>query len=504
MTKPSFKALLNSTASRIYTSVCAVVPVKSRYFLTKNNRPRLRYAACGVAAVAMLGFGNADIGSNALIAYANAPTHGEDSLAELIAEQEHGQSPEAATSAITLAAADGAQQVAAAVVPKLKAKQETVKIDRGETLRAALIDAGLPRDDAQEIMNKVAAEYNMRELKAGQKFSVKLVPNPDQNQYQLASLTMKIDPIRTLNVSRDEDGSINAELDEKELKTVTRAARVVMDGTIYASADKAGLPDRITARAIKLFAHDVDFQRDVHSGDKLEVMFESHETKDGYIAKTGEIVYARMVIDGREKSLYRYKTDDGSYDYFDEDGKSVRRGGTGLLKTPVAYGHLTSGFGSRRHPILGYTKMHKGVDFGAPTGTPVYAAADGVIEKASRFSSYGNYVLIRHNSKLGTAYAHLSRYAEGIHPGTRVKQGETIGYVGTTGRSTGPHLHFEVHVNGVAVSPGSVKYASDNNLNGKDLKKFRQFVQNTQTEYVRRASSMNVASAKTDDKDSVQ
>jgi murein DD-endopeptidase MepM/ murein hydrolase activator NlpD len=352
-------------------------------------------------------------------------------------------------------------------------------------------------------MNKVAGEYNLRDLKAGQKLDVNLVPNFDNSGYQLASMSMKIDPIRTLKVERDEDGTINAELDEKEVKNVTKAARVVMDGSIYHSADKAGLPDKVTARAIKLFSHNVDFQRDIGTGDKLEILYESQETKDGYVAKTGDIIFARMIIDGKEKSLYRYKTEDGSYDYYTETGKSIRRG-EGLLKTPVAFGRMTSGFGMRRHPVLGYTKMHTGVDFGAPIGTPIYAASDGVIEKAGRFSSYGNYVLIRHDSKLKTAYAHISRFAKGTKPGARVKQGEIIAYVGNTGRSTGPHLHFEVHVNGVPVNPKSVKYASDNSLGGERLKKFRRHVEATNLEYVRRASSLNVASSGVNSKSSVE
>jgi murein DD-endopeptidase MepM/ murein hydrolase activator NlpD len=490
---------VSSFTSALYAGVCNFIPLKSRYLLTKQNRPRLRYAACGVALVALLSFGGSE---NSPLLLANSPTHGEESLAELLAQQNN---PDLRRSSMSLgmakdteSAAQGALQTAS-----LSPKSMTVKIDHGETLRKALMDAGLERDAAQDIMNEVAGEYNLRELKAGQKLDVSLVPSIDNTTYQLASMSMKIDPIRTLKVTRDEDGSIDATLDEKEVVNITRAARVVMDGSVYASADKAGLPDRVTARAIKLFSHAIDFQRDVNNGDKLEVLYESQETKDGYIAKTGEIIFARMMIGGKEQTLYRFKNDDGSFEYYTEKGKSIRQG-TGLLKTPISFGRVTSGFGMRRHPIMGYTKMHKGIDFGAPTGTPIYAAADGVIEKAGRFSAYGNYVRIRHNSKLHTAYAHISRFANGIRPGTRVKQGQTIAYVGNTGRSTGPHLHYEVHVNGVAVNPRSVKYSSDNNLKGNDLKKFQQFVQTTNQEYARRASGVNVASAKKDPSSSVE
>lgn len=499
MTSSSYSSLLTSAARSLYAHICNVVPLKSRYVLTKRNRPRLRYAACAVAAMALLSLGNLGIHSgSSLIANNAVPLHGSDGIATLVANHETDLSVTAGQNLISVAATNIAPPA-----PQLKAKNTSVKIGSGQTLRAALMEAGLPREAAQMVMNKVAGEYNLRDLKAGQKLDVALTPSFDNSGYELASMTMKIDPIRTLNVTRDEDGSINAELDEKEVTKVTKAARVLIDGSIYASADKAGLPDRVTARAIKLFSHSVDFQRDLNDGDKLEVMFESQETKDGYIAKTGDIMFARLIIGGKERALYRYKTEDGPYDYYTEDGKSIRKG-TGLLKTPVAFGRVTSGFGMRRHPVLGYTKMHKGVDFGAPIGTPIYAAADGVIEKAGRFSSYGNYVLIRHDSKLKTAYGHISRFAKGIRPGTRVKQGETIAYVGNTGRSTGPHLHFEVHVNGVEVNPASVKYASDNSLDGQRLKKFREHVRTTNLEYVRRASSLNVASTPADTKNSVE
>jgi murein DD-endopeptidase MepM/ murein hydrolase activator NlpD len=192
-----------------------------------------------------------------------------------------------------------------------------------------------------------------------------------------------------------------------------------------------------------------------------------------------------MVLSGREYTLYRYDNK-GSADYYTPEGKSIRKS-TGLMKTPIAFGRMTSGFGVRKHPVLGYTKMHKGVDFGAPTGTAIYAAADGVIERAGRFSSYGNYVKIKHSSKLSTAYAHMSRYGNGIRPGVRVKQGQIIGYVGTTGRSTGPHLHFEVVVNGVQVNPKSVKIATDDTLKGNDLKRFRDHIRRLGQEYAERA-----------------
>ena len=187
-----------------------------------------------------------------------------------------------------------------------------------------------------------------------------------------------------------------------------------------------------------------------------------------------------MNTGGREKPIYRYKMDDGRVDYFEPDGTSIRKT---LMKTPVDGARISSGFGYRRHPVLGYNKLHKGMDFAAPTGTPIYAAGDGVLEYAARNGSFGNYARIRHNSKLKTAYAHMSKFKKGMHKGKTVKQGEVIGYIGTTGRSTGPHLHYEVLVNGVQVNPRSVKLPTGETLTGEQLKRFKSLIQGINQEY---------------------
>jgi len=198
-------------------------------------------------------------------------------------------------------------------------------------------------------------------------------------------------------------------------------------------------------------------------------MFERFHDDSGEAVKLGNILFAALTLSGTEYRLYRHTMKDGTVDYFNQHGDSVKKA---LLRTPIDGAKLTSGFGARRHPILGYTRMHRGVDFGAPAGTPVMAAGDGVIEKAGINSGYGNYVAIRHNGQFKTAYAHLSRFGKGISPGRRVRQGDIIGYVGSTGLSTGPHLHYEVLQNDEQVNPTGVRLPTGIKLKGPDLTLF--------------------------------
>jgi murein DD-endopeptidase MepM/ murein hydrolase activator NlpD len=221
---------------------------------------------------------------------------------------------------------------------------------------------------------------------------------------------------------------------------------------------------------VRALSYDVDFQRDIHRNDRFEVVFESYLDEDGEAVKTGELLFAGLRVQGRLIELYRFAPNGGGNDFFTPKGQSARKA---LLRTPVDGARISSAFGIRKHPILGYSKLHRGVDFAAPSGTPIYAAGDGTVERAGRFGSYGRYVRIKHSSLYGTAYAHLSRIAKGIQAGAKVKQGQIIGTVGSTGRSTGPHLHYEVLVNGKQVDPRKVKVAEGDHLTGADLKSFR-------------------------------
>lgn len=477
--------------------------LRTRDFFTRHNRLRLRYVVSGFSGLAIV-----------LGLYAGGQIHptasSQDSmgLAAEFSSLEPSMGIETAGGVLQNASPFLAQETldsfrdpsgqirrdqetikSAALIEKaemepapLTPKELKIHVAKGDTLAGVLENAGLENGEAGEVVKAVSKHFNLKSLRAGQALDLRLEPDSTGSDYNFSKVSFIVDPLKTLHVERADDGSLAAHLDEKRVVQRRESKRVVIDGSVYGSADHAGLPDRVTATAIRLFSYAIDFQRDIRAGDRMEVMYDSFSTEDGYVAKTGDIVFARMVVGGKDYTLFRYKTKDGQVDYYTPEGKSLRKS-SGLMKTPVAFGRMSSGYGVRVHPVLGYTKMHKGVDFAAPTGTAIFASGDGVIEKASRFSSYGNYIRIRHSSKLSSAYAHLSRYAKGIRPGVRVKQGQLIGYVGTTGRSTGPHLHYEILVNGVQVNPRSVKFAVDTSLKGEDMKKFRQMIRRVDEEY---------------------
>lgn len=236
--------------------------------------------------------------------------------------------------------------------------------------------------------------------------------------------------------------------------------------SLYGAAEKAGMGARDIQRLSNLFRYIIDFQRDLRKGDRFEVLFEKDET--GALA---DILYAKLTNRGSEIALYRGQNEFNELGYYDATGRSNKRA---LMRTPIIGGRLSSSYGMRRHPILGYDKMHRGVDFAAPKGTPILAAGDGVVDYAGWRGAYGKYIRIRHNGEYKTAYAHLSRFASNVKSGRRVKQGEVIGYVGSTGRSTGPHLHFEIIENGSRINPMQVAdFGSINGLTGPELSKFK-------------------------------
>lgn len=352
--------------------------------------------------------------------------------------------------------------------------QKVLEVGRGETLSEVLQDAGIPAEIAGDIIAAMAPLKSPRDIKAGQ--SLRLVLMPRGGRYDFDTLSMEVDPISTLHVRRGADGKLASRMDVLPLTQTVQAARVSIRNSVYGSAAAAGVPHRVVAATVKNLAHSVDLQRDIKSGDTLELLYQVSVTPDGRVIESGDLLMARINLGKRQVAMYRYEGKDGSVSYFRPDGLKTRGA---LLRTPVDGARMTSGFGMRRHPILGYSKMHKGVDFGAPTGTPIFAAGDGTVEKASWFNAYGNYVRIRHSGSLKTAYAHLSRYAKGIKPGVRVKQGQVIGYVGSTGRSTGPHLHYEILVNNKQVNPATFKAPISPGLEAAEAKRFKDHVKRT-------------------------
>ena len=239
--------------------------------------------------------------------------------------------------------------------------------------------------------------------------------------------------------------------------------------SLYADALRSGASPKMVYDMIRALSFDVDFQRDIHTGDTYTMIYDTFRDEETGLERAGELSYAELTTQGKTNKVYRFQPKGGVPGYYTEAGEAVRKA---LLRTPVDGARISGTFGMRKkHPVLGYTKMHKGIDFAAPTGTPIMAAGDGVVEKAGRFSSYGNYILLRHNGSTKTAYAHLSKYA--VKKGDKVRQGQVIGYVGATGRATGPHLHFELLQNGVHVNPRKVTQMPGTKLTGNNIKAFK-------------------------------
>ncbi len=348
--------------------------------------------------------------------------------------------------------------------------RHTLSIGRGDTLMDLLSTANVPANDAHDAVAALREVYNPRRLQVGQHVTVLFEPRRGGAR-KFVGFEFAPDPLRSVSIARKGDTGFTSSQIEKPVTRKPVAAQGVIRSSLFEAGAQSGVPISVMMAFIQNFSYDVDFQRDLQPGDRFEVLYEKLVTADGKEAGEGELLYASLTLSGDDMPIYRFKTRDGRIDYYNGDGESIRRA---LLRTPIDGARITSGFGMRHHPILGFSKMHKGVDFAAPTGTPIYAAGRGTIEIAERSSSYGNYVRIRHNTEISTAYAHMSRFAKSIRRGGRVDQGDIIGYVGTTGRSTGPHLHYEVLKAGHQVNPRSVDLPTGEKLEGRELQAFQQ------------------------------
>lgn len=355
-------------------------------------------------------------------------------------------------------------------VPAGPIDRRTLSIGRGDTLMDLLAGANVPANDAHDAVSALRDVYNPRRLQVGQRVTVLFEPRRGGAR-KFVGLEFAPDPLRSVSIARKGNAGFTSSQIEKPVTRKPVAAQGVIRSSLFEAGAQAGVPISVMMAFIQNFSYDVDFQRDLQPGDRFEIMYEKLVTTDGTAAGEGDLLYASLTLSGDDMPIYRFKTRDGRIDYFNGDGESIRRA---LLRTPVDGARITSGFGMRRHPILGFSKMHKGVDFGAPAGTPIYAAGRGTVELAERNSSYGNYIRIRHNTEISTAYAHMSRFAKSIRRGGRVEQGDVIGYVGSTGRSTGPHLHYEVLKAGHQVNPRSVDLPTGEKLEGRDLQAFQQ------------------------------
>jgi len=371
--------------------------------------------------------------------------------------------------------------------------QRTISVRRGDTLFGVLVDAGMDQNEAQDAVGALSDVFSPKALRVGQQitlnFNTAIDDQGSNNSSKLVALSFEPSVSQDVTLKRNSDGDFVAKSIDKPLTQKNSHVTGTIDSSLFEAAQEAGLPVAVVSDLIKTFSYDVDFQRDIHDGDSFEVYYQRFENADGAFAKVGNMLYASLTLGGKKIPMY-YFEHDGDGEYYSPNGESVRKS---LLRTPIDGAKITSGFGMRLHPLLGYTRMHKGVDFGAPTGTPIFAAGNGVIADIGFRSDYGNYIRIRHNDTYSTAYAHSSRFAAGLHKGDRVKQGEVIAYVGATGEATGPHLHYEVLINNQQVNPATVKVAGGDKLTGKDLAAFKAQVQKIDADMAKQQSSPLVA-----------
>ena len=347
-------------------------------------------------------------------------------------------------------------------------EERELRVGNGETLAGLLTRAGASPAETNAALASIAEVYNTRQLRPGQQ--INLFFDRRGGAARLTGLAFRSAPGASVTANHTALGGFAAR--QVEMPTTFENARISaqVETSLYASALALGATDREIEALAEAFAYDVDFQRDVQPGDHFELVFERYYDDEGNTVRTGDLLFVSLETRRGERNFYAFMAPgDTRLDWYDAEGKSARRF---LMKTPINGARLSSGFGMRRHPILGYSRMHRGTDFAAPTGTPILAAGEGTVVRAGPYGGYGNYIRIRHANGYETAYAHLSRYARGVRSGTRVRQGQVIGYVGTTGRSTGPHLHYEVALRGRQMNPMSLRVANGRNLTGRALELF--------------------------------
>lgn len=332
------------------------------------------------------------------------------------------------------------------------------KLKRRETLSDVIKRLDLPGNDGHRALLSLTSTdlLDARRVRPGLEVTAHVADD------SLNALSINLEAGRRLLAKRTASGEYQAMALDSRLIARPMTVRGSIETSLYQDAQALGAEDQQVVDFAQVFAYDLDFQREVHPGDAFELVFNVMTDERGKVIRRGEVVYAALNGKAVNKAFYRYTTpDEDVTDYFQANGESSTKF---LMKTPINGARLSSRFGKRRHPISGYTRLHKGTDFAAPTGTPIYAAGNGVVERASRYGGYGHYIRIRHTQGYKTAYAHLSRYARGVKSGRRVKQGQIIGYVGSTGASTGPHLHYEVYKNGKAVDAMRLKLPTGRKL----------------------------------------
>ena len=339
------------------------------------------------------------------------------------------------------------------------------KIKSGETFDKILSDYSIDKEEVKILKESLLKKININKLNTNQKIQITL----DQTNNKIKEFIFKISNTEKIYLSRDDENiRFNQEILTIKLdKKIIYKENIILQSLYKASTDQ-NIPPNTIIEFARIYGFQVDFQRDIRKEDKFQIMYEVFIDKNKKVIETGEILYANLKLSGQDNPLYYFNEEDHE-GHYDKNGKSVQKA---LMKTPINGARLSSSFGMRKHPIDGFNKMHRGTDFAAPKGTPIMASGNGIIKKVGWCGGGGNCIKIRHNSTYETVYAHMSKFARGIKNGVRVKQGQTIGYVGSTGKSTGPHLHYEVIVNGKKVNSQKLKLPSGKILKGNKRELF--------------------------------
>ena len=344
------------------------------------------------------------------------------------------------------------------------------EVKGGQTLMAILSSEGVKRTNAYQSIKALRKNFDPRDLQKGTNIHL-YFKELEGDKKIFDGFELKFSASQSILVRPDANQIFLPQQVNRSLTVTNLRINGKIRSSLYVDAKKSGLAPEVIVEAIRLFSWDVDFQRDIHPGDSYDILVSRRYLPDGTFVEWGDIKSAGLTLKGVTKRIYRFKNNKGEIEYFNKRGVSTQKT---LMKTPIDGARLSSRYGRRKHPILRYTKIHRGIDFAAPIGTPIYAAGNGKVVFVGRKGAYGKYIRIRHNSRYSTAYAHLSRYRKGIRRGKRVKQGQIIGYVGSTGRSTGPHLHYEVLVMGKQINPLKMKLPPGRKLKGNELVSFKR------------------------------
>ena len=424
-----------------------ITPTQKRY------PKRHIVAASGIAALLCL----------TLLVYPSGEVEAKKTFITIEAEDQHVSHADTAHLLHTVAV----EQVAVESEPDLDSFQykKSLTVNSGDTLSVLFVKAGLDNNLLHSILSSSKDAQRFTHLKIDQEIIFEF-----DESHSLQSVSSKVSPLETIYLERQSDSDDFAfRKDIASTQTVEKHTQGTIEGSLFSATKKAGLSYKLALDMASIFEYDIDFAQDLRVGDKFELIYEE-KTLDGKTVGSGDILTARFTNRGKVYTAVRYTDKKGSTSYYSADGSSLRKA---FIRTPVDFARISSRFSvGRKHPILNTIRAHKGVDYAAPRGTPIKATGDGRVTLAGRKGGYGNTVVIKHGKSYQTLYAHMQNFAKGVRPGSTVKQGQIIGYIGTTGLSTGPHLHYEFHMNGVHVDPLSQKLPVADPILASEKKRF--------------------------------